>query len=393
MKIIRDCIHGNIILSDFEVRIIDTPEFQRLRRIKQLGFAYLVYPSAMHTRFEHSLGVLQTATKIGMQVDLHKEDLELIRVSALLHDIAHGPFSHVSDDIFEKHLGFGHERLLKLVLEDSELGDVLSEAFSKNEVFEVLHGQKPPLSYIIAGDVDADRMDFLVRDSHYTGVAYGIIDLERLICTLRIVNEKLVSEDISAVEAMLVARFMMYPSVYGHHVSRIATCMFRKAIDRIINEGIIKPEDLLKLDDNTIFTYLTKDRFSNEIAKRLLERKLFKRAFYHGKDLFHEQCLKKFCEKRNDYRFLSKIEKEIAEEANVPEDYVILDIPGPFYLEESKFPILYNNRLKKICEVSKLVKILIDAQWDHWKIGVYTIKEYVEDVRKVSENILFNLLT
>ncbi len=170
MKLIHDPpIHGHIELDDFAVRLVDTPEFQRLRRITQLGLVFLAYPSARHTRFEHSLGTFHLARMVSS----HNPGIEDgVSYAALLHDLGHyPPFSHTLEALYQR-----HEENTRWALRHGEIGDVVRERYSLEEFLGLL---KHPL---VSGDIDADRMDYLVRDAYYTGgVAYGIADLDRLV--------------------------------------------------------------------------------------------------------------------------------------------------------------------------------------------------------------------
>ena len=175
-KFIRDSVYGDISLNNFEVKIMDMPQFQRLRRIKQLGLISLIYPGANHTRFEHCIGTMNLASKLANELNLSKDEIELVRVSGLLHDIGHGPFSHVSEGV----LSVPHEELTKYVVENTSMKEILEEKFDVKQIVDIVNG-KGYLGPIISGELDVDRMDYLLRDSHNTGVAYGIIDYERII--------------------------------------------------------------------------------------------------------------------------------------------------------------------------------------------------------------------
>ena len=162
-KVIRDSIHGDIFLTSGEVKLIDTPEFQRLRRIKQLGMTYLVYPGANHTRFEHSIGTLFLASRVAERLNLEEEEIRLARFSALLHDIGHGPLSHTSEEILEYYLKKSHEEITVKLIKDSSIASLLEdEEISPKDVAEIILGKRGYLSEMISGDFDVDRMDFLV---------------------------------------------------------------------------------------------------------------------------------------------------------------------------------------------------------------------------------------
>ncbi|HIH71578.1 MAG TPA: HD domain-containing protein, partial [Methanothermobacter thermautotrophicus] len=157
MKFIRDSVHGNLKLSEFEVRIVDTPQFQRLRRIKQLGFTSLIYPGANHSRFEHSIGAMYLASRLAEHLGLGHEKKRVLRLCALLHDVGHGPFSHVSEGVLE----MSHESLTRELIRKSILGDIISEEFDLRQVMRILRGEGV-LGQAISGELDVDRMDYLL---------------------------------------------------------------------------------------------------------------------------------------------------------------------------------------------------------------------------------------
>ncbi len=190
-KTFRDPVYKDIFLSDLEVKVIDTPVFQRLRRIKQLGVTNLVYPGANHTRFEHSIGAANIAGRIVKRLDVG-ELKEEIKVAALLHDLGHGPLSHTSEEILKKHLGSSHEDNTLRLVRESEVSDILSEnSIDVSSVVQILN-KKNKFSSLISGEVDVDRMDYLSRDAYHTGVAYGIIDLDRIINNIELLEGKFV---------------------------------------------------------------------------------------------------------------------------------------------------------------------------------------------------------
>ncbi|MCX8172429.1 MAG: HD domain-containing protein, partial [Archaeoglobaceae archaeon] len=299
-----------IKLEDWQISIIDTPQFQRLRHIKQLGFANLVYPGANHTRFEHSLGVMHLAQILAKKLEMDNE----IVVSALLHDISHLPFSHSSEGLL-KNYGLASHEDVKLAIR-GELKDVLNNlGFNLKRIAELVSGKKES---IISGDIDVDRMDYLVRDSYYTGVAYGIFDISRLIDKIKFRDGIVVEEGgIRAAESLLISRFMMYPAVYCHHVSRIATKMFERAMERVVESGY-KLEKLFEMDDCTAMELLK--LHDPEFHEMLKYRRLFKRAVYVGKESLDFKEIQKLKEKR--------LEEKIAEAAEIDRRYVIVDIPS-----------------------------------------------------------------
>ncbi len=268
---IKDPIYGMISLSETEQRIIDTPAFQRLRRIKHLGLAYLVYPGAMHTRFEHSLGTMHIAGQICKAVGVEPE---VPRLYALLHDLGHGPFSHTSEQaLWEIGKKTTHEALLWKRINESEIKDILTENHTLHEL-----KKRDKTKEIIHGAIGADRIDYLKRDSWATGVAYGIIDDDRLISEIEFDGKALyiLEGGLEAAESLLIARFMMFTTVYLHHTVRISTLMLREAIKAALAEGLDWRE-MMAMDDEELWVELKHHRKSNYWIKRLRERKLLKR--------------------------------------------------------------------------------------------------------------------
>lgn len=365
-KSIQDSIHGVIKLEDWMVKIVDTPQFQRLRRIKQLGFANLVYPGANHTRFEHSLGVMHIVRMLKDRLELD----DLILVAALLHDIGHPPFSHTSDRLLKKYVGFNHENISRVVKD--ELKDVLNDlGFSVSKIESIVTGRKRS---IVNGEIDADRMDYLVRDSHYTGVAYGVFDIYRLIDKIKFDGMVIIEHGgIKSAESLLISRFMMYPTVYFHHVCRIARKMYERAMERIIEDGFDALR-LFEMDDMDAMMLIKENE--GEIYEMLNNRTLFKRAVYVSRNTVDFREVTRINERR--------AEMEIAEDAKVDEKYVIVDIPPIEKMRESEVLVETESGLKALDEVSPLVNSLKVASLENWRLGVYTRREYVDRVGKVA---------
>ncbi len=178
---IRDPLRGTAQLTSLEEKLLDSVAMQRLRGIRQLAMAYLVYPGANHTRFEHSIGTLVLADKMCSELGISKEKTARVRLAALLHDIGHVAFSHESEAVFAERIG-NHEEIGKKMVLQGEIAEILEKQFDPKEIVSMYSS---PLGEIITSDIGADRMDYLLRDSHYTGVAYGVIDAERICSSLR----------------------------------------------------------------------------------------------------------------------------------------------------------------------------------------------------------------
>ncbi len=365
-KNVQDPVHGVIRLEDWMLKIIDTPQFQRLRRIKQLGFANLVYPGANHTRFEHSLGVMHVARRIAENAELDDE----VTVAALLHDIGHAPFSHGSEAILRRYAGISHEDVDRII--GGELKDIIRElGFNLRRISRIIKGE---VKSIVSGDIDADRMDYLVRDSHYTGVAYGVFDITRLIDKIRFDGDVIVEYGgVKAAESLLISRFLMYPTVYFHHVCRIARKMFERAVERVIEDGF----DAIKLVemDDCMAMMLIRER-DEEFYDMLCNRKLFKRSIYVSRKNVDLREVMRVSERR--------AEKEIAEMAGVDERYVIVDIPPVEEIREVRVRVETDEGVKTLEEVSPVVKAIKDSSVENWRMGVYTKSDYVDAVGKAA---------
>lgn len=379
MKVIRDPIHGYIELDDVALSLVDVPAMQRLRRIKQLGLTGLVYPGANHTRFEHSLGTYHLANLLADQLDSKDEQLEL-RVAALLHDIGHGPLSHVTENVIKRYIRKSHEDVSSILRESfSEIFEDHSLAISR--VARHIKGETG-IGAALNSEIDVDRMDYLVRDAHYTGVPLSV-DLVRLIHEMRFMNGKLVinSGGVRAAESLLLSRFLMHPAVYYHHVTRIAESMCVRAIECMVEDMVDDGFDarmLPVMDDQDLFAQMRSySGYPSEIAQRLRDRRLFKRAIYVGFDAVSENVLRY----RDNTR---RIEAELASDLGIDPEYILIDIPKPPEIVETGATIMIDGQLKRLQEVSHLVAALGHAQRDNWRLGVYTPDEHRDAAEKVA---------
>ena len=389
-KEIRDSIHGSIKLDELELSLLDTPEMQRLRRIKQLGFTYLAYPSATHTRFEHSLGVMHLAGRIAESVGLSKDDIQLSRICGLLHDLGHTAFSHTFEALVEKHSKQTHEEVACSIIHADPIKSVLSKSsFSSKDVTDVLMGKNRPVSDIISSDLDADRMDYLLRDSHYTGVAYGLIDLERMIHTLAIHNDELVLTDLPAAEFLLRARSLMYPTVYEHHTARIAESMFSHAIEYLILHHGLEIPALLKMDDIDLIAMLrASKRYPKDIIGLIDNRTLFKRALVVGRPDIGTASVQRFAAMRDDLKQMDRIESQISDKVGLHHGYVLLDILEPLYPDGLDLKILKDGKVLHASSLSTAIKTMNDSQWDYWRMSVFSPAAGKEAVRKAALSVL-----
>ena len=303
--IFRDPIHGFIRVYDIEKEIIDSLPFQRLRYIKQLGLSNLIYHGADHTRFAHSLGVMEFATRIlEILFVKHKAEfanrygwdnskfdavLERVRLAALLHDIGHAPFSHASEGLFPE--GQDHETYgLKIISTEPIYGIINKYAeqtgVTLEDVLSLLGkkslGENAFLKQLIAGELDADRMDYLLRDSLYTGVQYGKFDYDRLIETLCLIERDDGGFDIGieeggkhAAEMLILARYFMFTQVYFHELRRAYDMHLHQLIGKMLKGKKFPedPADYLKWDDVKVLAYAKEKQDMSEVAKRIFKRK------------------------------------------------------------------------------------------------------------------------
>jgi hypothetical protein len=421
-KAIRDPIHGYIELDELAIAILDTVEMQRLRRIRQLGFSYLVYPGANHTRFEHSLGTYYLMNALLDRLEVAKEEEHELLAASLIHDIGHGPFSHVTEPLIRRYAGRSHEEVGDLLFADGNerakgkdadlsaatLADVL-EAYrmDKKQIVGYIKGErtgsasKRDFSKILNGEIDVDRMDYLVRDSYYTGVAYGVVDNMRLIRGLDFVNEELVitEKGILPAEYLLFSRFLMHPTVYNHHTSRIAQLMFLNALEDFIESGtesVSASKDyarqyalaLRTTDDAEITTALRNAQgYPQEIMVRIDERRLFKRAVYVNITELDETVAEELTEESR----IKEVEEEISKRAGVPERYVLVDFQGRKgeELEESAAKVVLGDEFKSLRDISSLVATLSRVFQENYKFGIYTPEKYRADVKRAAEQILW----
>ncbi len=366
MTTIKDSVHDHIEIDGVAKALLDTPPVQRLRRISQLGTAVLVYPSANHTRFEHSLGVYHLADRALAHLSIEGQQAERVRAAALLHDIGHCPYSHNIEELLYRYTGKYHDEVHDLI-ESGPVARVLSEhGLDADRVADLISGEGQ-LGQLVSGELDVDRMDYLLRDAHHTGVPYGTIDHGRLTRELRFVDGELVLDEgnVQSAESLLLARALMNPTVYKHHVSRIAKVMLRCGVERALESGETEPETVRRMDDYALRTMLRECETTTELARRLDDRDLFKRAVWAELEAVPEELL------TADHEEIREYEREIAEAANVEEAAVMLDVPAEPTITESSSRVLVNGEVRALEEQSTLVSALRAAQRDQWRFGIY----------------------
>jgi len=407
---IKDPVHGYVYITEVEKEIIDSYPVQRLRRLRQLAGAEYVYPGANHTRFEHSVGVMYLAGKVTENPNISRllddEEVELLRLAALLHDVGHGPFSHIFEHLLVKELGKTHEDMTVWIVQNSELKDLLNKIGYDPEVVGklavgVLHKSgKSFLDQIITSSIDVDKLDFVVRDTYHTGAEYGYIDVFRLIHTLDVLGEDLAVDlgALSALESFLIARMESFKSIYFHRVGRAAQIMLATAMEKANEDlGLTSfktPEEYLAMDDYTVWSMLKNCEKSRGVIENLERRRMLKCAYertFYEKDTMVSNIFS-----REAYR--KQLQADIAKEADVPTEAVIIDVPTvpsvPYHhsvlMEPMEIPVFYKTKEgekipRRLSEISKIFDVLKGFMNI---LRVYTDEENRERVSVAASKIL-----
>ncbi|MDZ7746166.1 MAG: HD domain-containing protein [Halobacteriales archaeon] len=381
MSTIKDSVHDHIAVEGVAEDLLDTPSLQRLRRIAQLGTASLVYPSANHTRFEHSLGVYHLADEALSHLGIEGPQAERVRAAALLHDIGHTPFSHNTEGVLEREADKSHDDVHDLIRKSPVERVLVDHDIDPDRVADLIAGDGE-LGQLISGELDVDRMDYLVRDAHHTGVPYGTIDHGRLVRELRVVGGELVLAEgnVQSAESLLLARALMNPTVYSHHVARISKAMLRRATDQLVSGVPI--ETFRRWDDYELMVALREHSETSEYARRLDDRDLFKRAVWaEYADVPDEYITADFDQRR-------EWERDIAAAADVSPDNVILDVPGEPSMEESSTQVVVNGEVRELGTQSTLVGALQTVQREQWRLGVYAPADETDAVGVATEDVL-----
>lgn len=268
MHRVRDPVHGFIPVSPLEAALVDSAPLQRLRRVRQLGLTSYVYPGAEHSRFGHSLGAMHVAGRVAEQLVAGgwAGDPRLVRLAALLHDVGHPPLSHAGEK------GERHERMSWRLIRSGAIAQILGEAgIDPDAVVAVLDGRGDPVAHaVVSGQLDADRMDYLLRDSHMCGVRYGEFDLDRLIESMAVGPEGLAVRrgGLHAAEGLLLARYSMFAQVYFHRTRRILDLL----LEELLPDWPEEPEAFLEWDDGRLWERLRRD--PRPEARAIVERRL-----------------------------------------------------------------------------------------------------------------------
>ena len=429
-KVIQDPVHGTIGVDGVFLSVLDRPEMQRLRSVRQLGLGDLVFPGANHTRFEHCLGTYHLAGMMAEAIGLDDEDSAAVRMAGLLHDVCHPPFSQALEGAMEDATGMGHMDMARALIFgevpffrecDSDIyggldtiaeimeaagispeavcGFISSPESTGTEVLDRFwnrHEYFPSKDYahqIIHGPVDADQMDYLMRDSLHTGVCHGRIDCDRLIKTMAVVNDRIALSrgGITAAEGLMVSRSLMYTSVYFHETTRIAQRMITKAAE----ESEVDLSRIHLMGDAELQSLLIDagGRPSLE-ARRVRARRLDKKAFA----IYSQELDEATAETLMAYTGRAgtrRLETEIADAAGVDGMDVCCEVTSKANLQ-GKMNVgktdvsIYDEsgRVRSLARYSPIARALQSRDPYGWAVLVACPPERVEAVSRASRRVL-----
>lgn len=371
MKQISDPVYDEYItVEDDELPLIDSSHMQRLRNISQLGLTSLVYPTATHTRFSHSLGVMNLSGKMADSLGIDTVERKAIRLAGLLHDVGHGPFSHAIEPVFEK----DHEDKSCEIIEQLEDSGLLP--VSAHKIIQYIRGERDPS--IIASDIDADRMDYLKRDARFTGIQHGNIDTDTIIKFSKLQNDKIIFDRsaVEALEQLLVSRKNMIGSVYCHPTAQIAEQMLQEAVQ----DFQMETDEIWSLTDASLHTKLLEsDGISNELYTRINSRNLYKTAY----ELRYRHLNNKSKPDLNKER----IREIIFSQTDLQDHELIIQINSPSY---SKMDVKVNTKdgIYSFRELSNISDLLNKPAGNELIISVYTPQNETETVNKIMRDII-----
>jgi HD superfamily phosphohydrolase len=336
--IIRDPLWNNIRVDALALQLVDTPVFQRLRYVRQLGLAYLVYPGATHTRFEHALGAYHlarlTLSLLDERGELSGVPLEerlIAQAAALLHDVGHYPFSHALEEIGALH----HEEVATPLVLQGVVGDILTASLgarAPERVLALIRGTSDsPLQGLVSGSLDLDKIEYLKRDALMCGVPYGEVDVDRLLNSLVLVDEPaagrrvvgVLEKGLSALESLLFAKYQMYRNVYWHHAVRSATAMYKRLVDEALAAGAVDARALSTFDDEGLLHRLAQ-RGRSPLLAALRERRLYKRVLECPAAELDDTALSWIAD---DRALTIRVEDRLAAELGLGPGELLLDFP------------------------------------------------------------------
>ena len=365
-KQIYDNVHGYIGLTEVELQVVDTPLFQRLRNVAQLGPANLVYPGATHTRFEHCLGTmfvmdqfLQHVRSGGAPITEDPDTIQTMRLAALLHDIGHYPMSHTLENVITRKMGGSSHTRFGTALLGGFYKELLSP-YGIGKITAMIRGEnRDPLGMLLSSAFDADKSDYLLRDAYHTGVGYGRVGLQRLIRNASFERGRIVfGKDDEAVESFLVGRYHMYRSVYHHKTVTAFYVMASRIFERFVEENVIRhPNDILgsadeseilAYDDHMVYSAMHgyardgKDAQLRELVRMFLLRKPLSAAFMNVIPEERERSQANLVVKEIEYD--DRRRESFAAEAGVPAEWIFPAYVRDLGLVDDRTPIFVGGR-------------------------------------------------
>lgn len=403
-KVFRDPLYGYIEVEHQTIwDLINAKEFQRLKRIKQLGGVNSVFQTAEHSRFSHSLGVYNLAKVVTEKIEdiknyLSERDKLLLYCASLLHDIGHGPFSHA----FESSFGVNHEDIsIQIILGNTEVNQILNQVDEKfaQDVADVISKKtnNKVILELVSSQLDLDRLDYLERDAYFTGAKYGEIDVDRIMRTMQVKNDMLVHKytSVIAIEDYLMSRYNMYWQVYFHPVGRSFELIIEKVYKRIkelYNAGTkfndvytplikllnsnenINLYDYLRIDDHVIYNIILEseyfdDPILSDLSSRLIHRRLFKDMVVNSDNQGKVEEIKQLLISKNinlDYYFIEDSLNQLIYAAKYD-----LDRAANIKL------VMANGEIKELKNVSKIINALVDIA-DKRETRVYYPLDFIK---------------
>ena len=350
-EILRDPVWNNIRVDELTLELVDTEVFQRLRYVRQLGWTYLVYPGATHSRFEHALGThhlsrrtLALLCEAEDATSISEDEQAIVRSAALLHDVGHYPFSHALEEIGALH----HEDVARPLITHGAIASLLSSGLGDDapaRVFDLISGQsKSALQGLISGSLDLDKIEYLKRDAFMCGVPYGEIDVDRLTNSLVLVDDPATGRSaigvqekaLSALESLLFAKYQMYRNVYWHHAVRSATAMYKRLVEDAIQAGIVDGRSLAAYTDEGLMHRL-ENAWPTQLLVALKERKLYKRAAEWPAAELDDDAIEWIA---SDRKRVTETENLLAREFGLAAGELLLDYPAKTQMLGLDIPVL-----------------------------------------------------
>ena len=399
-RIILDPVHGFIPLSPIQEELLSQPEVQRMRWVKQLGVTDLVFPGGHHSRIEHCLGASFIAGQMSDHLGLPENEKTFLQAAALLHDIGHTPFSHVLEPLLPKDSMESTRDMIEgrkeIPLPNAGKIPAILEKFGINpkDISDLIchcYAGKKYLQQIIFSELDCDQLDYLARDSYFTGAGHGQINIQRLISVMRLDSDEIffLEKGVAEIEEYIVGKEHMYGTVYLHHTNNAATKMLLRAFEKLSGKF---PDFLYMTDGEVISALLNGTPYTKDIAQRVLFRRLFKTVF----EISSRSAAKKEIEviKKLSEKGEKAIEKELSKAAGIPEGYLFVHLPANVLsLTEPRMKTFNINFLRKngtkinIMDISSIATAVSKRIPTRELFAVYAPEKYLEQAQHAAKEI------